>query len=74
MRKTTTLVEGRQVKVGDRVGFKFDIEQVGRIEDIVTGPRGDILTVVNPNGFDGEYIGGETIYDVDARDCWWIDR
>jgi hypothetical protein len=27
---------------------------------------------VNPNGFSGGYIGGETLHDEDARDCWVV--
>lgn len=75
MTKTTTLVEGHTVKVGDYVGFKCDIEQVGRITSIRADRyRGDILTLVNPNGFEGEYIGGETETEQEARDCWRIGR
>ena len=72
MAKTAT-VEGKTVRIGDIVGFKCDIEQTGRIEDItVDRYRGDVLTLSNPNGFSGDYIGGETITDEDARDCWVI--
>lgn len=74
---TTATVEGKPVKVGDVVGFKADIEQCGRIAAIKRCElrRGVVVLVVkNPNGFDGEYIGGKTSADVDARDCWIIDN
>lgn len=71
MQMTTATVEGKIVKVGDHVGFKSDIEQYGKIIAIKADRyRGAILVLENKNGFDGEYIGGETITEVDARDCW----
>jgi hypothetical protein len=60
------LVEGKEVKVGDFVGFKSDIEQYGEI----TAIKGNTLTLYHPDGFDGEYIGGENYYIVDCRNCW----
>ena len=64
-------VEGRQVNVGDWVGFKSDIEQSGKVVAIKQDRyRGAILVLNNPGGFSGEYIGGETMTEVDARDCW----
>lgn len=72
MAKTTTLVENHLLKIGDLVGFKCDIEQVGRIMAITPGPRGDTLELYRPDGFDGEYIGGEKTTYEDARDCWVV--
>lgn len=54
------------VKVGDVVGFKCDIEQYGKVVKI----EGTRLTLENEYGFDGEYIGGQTVTVEDARDCW----
>lgn len=62
---TETLVT---VKVGDHVGFKCDIEQGGKI----TAIDGDHLTLSNPNGFSGDYIGGQTT-TVETTDRCWID-
>jgi hypothetical protein len=62
----TAIVENVVVSVGDVVGFKSDIEQSGRIVAI----DGRILTLENPNGFDGAYIGGDTRTTVDADRCW----
>lgn len=62
----TAIVEGQTVKVGDWVCFKSDVEQSGKITMI----RGKILTLENPNGFEGDYIGGETTTAVMTSDCW----
>lgn len=68
----TAIVEGRQVQVGDYVGFKCDIEQYGKIISIrqATFGSGKALVVENVNGFSGEYIGGQTRTEVHASDCW----
>lgn len=60
------MVEGQTVKVGDWVSFKCDIEQSGKIYKI----EGDRLFLKNPNGFDGDYIGGEDTTVQRAQDCW----
>jgi Tfp pilus assembly protein PilP len=59
-------VDGQKVKVGDWVGFKSDIEQYGQITKI----NGDQLTLKNENGFEGSYIGGQTITVQQANRCW----
>ena len=60
-------VDGKQVKVGDYVGFKSDIEQGGTIYKI----EGDRLFLrAGPNGFDGDYIGGSETTVQRAVDCW----
>lgn len=68
----TATVEGKQVKVGDYVGFKSDIEQYGKIIGIwpASTGRGKVLLVENKDGFSGDYIGGETTTEVHASDCW----
>ena len=63
------MVDGQQVKVGDWVCFKSDIEQCGKIVQIKKG-FGDTLVLENKNGFQGDYIGGDTVTQVSARDCW----
>lgn len=68
---TSTKVEGQEVKIGDRVGFKSDIEQSGRIVGIYKdGHYPATLVLENPNGFEGGYIGGQTITEEYADDCW----
>jgi len=62
----TAKVENQEVKIGDYVSFKSDIEQSGRIIAI----NGTDLTLENENGFDGGYIGGDTITIERASDCW----
>lgn len=67
------MVDGKEVAVGDWVGFKSDIEQSGRIVEIKpsrTLGRHMILVLENKSGFNGEYIGGNTITEVFASDCW----
>jgi len=60
------------VKVGDFVGFKADIEQGGLIIDIrKSGPyRKPTLVLENKDGFVGAYIGGLTVTQELASDCW----
>jgi len=60
-------VQGQTVKVGDWVSFKSDIEQSGRIYKI----EGDRLYLeAGPNGFEGDYIGGQDTTVQQAVDCW----
>lgn len=68
---STTVNDGRRVTLGDWVEFKCDIEQSGCITKIVRNPNGYTeLHLRNDNGFDGEYIGGETETIESAGDCW----
>jgi len=73
----TTVRDGRTIKVGDYVEFKSDVEQVGRVVEIVAPNSGrggynlDVMLVVeDPDGFDGEYIGGDTRTTLRAEDCF----
>ena len=62
-----------EVKVGDCVGFKCDIEQYGYIVEIRRGESwngGPSLVLENKNGFSGDYIGRDTITTQYAQDCW----
>jgi hypothetical protein len=60
-------VDGQRVQVGDWVSFKSDIEQSGRIEAVLSGGK---LVLTNPNGFQGDYIGGLETTIQRAEDCW----
>jgi len=60
---TDELVE---VKVGDYVCFKCDVEQSGKITDIT----GELLTLSSEHGFSGHYIGGSHVTTERASDCW----
>ncbi len=66
----STTVEGVTVSVGDWVGFKSDIEQSGKIIKISRSTYGITLTLSNPNGFEGDYIGGETTTTISTNDAW----
>jgi len=66
----TCMVHDVEVKVGDNVAFKSDIEQWAKIVEIKKTYAGVALVLENKHGFSGDYIGGETITTVLARDCW----
>ena len=66
----TALVEGTVVRIGDVVCFKCDIEQSGVVVDIKKTYAGTSLTLQSEWGFEGGYIGGETIHTELASDCW----
>lgn len=66
----TAIVEGKEVKIGDFVGFKCDIEQDGEIKDIQGSGSSATLVLFNGDGFDGGYIGGHLKTSVLAKDCW----
>ncbi len=63
-------VDGQQVKVGDTVCFKSDVEQSGTIMSFKSNGRHTILVLGNANGFSGDYIGGQTTTQERADDCW----
>ena len=66
----TCMVHDVEVKVGDNVAFKSDVEQWARIIEIKKTYAGVALVLENKHGFSGDYIGGETITTQLARDCW----
>lgn len=64
-------VDGQGVGIGDYVSFKSDIEQSGQIVKIKKNFYGRVeLVLENFNGFQGDYIGGQTQTVVMAGDCW----
>ena len=50
--------------------FKADIEQCGKVINIKGSGKNAELTLENTDGFDGDYIGGETITYLKARRCF----
>ena len=60
-------VDGQRVQVGDWVCFKSDVEQSGKITAVLSEGR---LVLTNPNGFQGDYIGGSETTIQRAVDCW----
>ena len=69
----SALVEGELVNVGDYVGFKQDIEQTGVILKIRKDTMGrKELVLGNEHGFDGGYIGGDTVAWAAPEDCWLL--
>ncbi len=67
-------VEGTEVKIGDSVGFKADVEQSGTITKIKRNMYGSgallVLSADCDEGFHGGYIGGDLTYEIPASDCW----
>lgn len=67
----TAYVEGQGVGIGDWVSFKSDVEQSGQIIKIKNSLFGRTEFVLeNFQGFQGEYISGQTQTVVAAVDCW----
>jgi len=62
----TANVSGQIVTIGSYVSFKSDVEQTGKIINI----RGRELTLQDVDGFEGGYIGGDTVTIESAEDCW----
>ena len=69
-----------EIKIGDWVCFKSDIEQSGKViriqqrdGDWITWNKREIdyvLVLENENGFIGGYIGGDTKTVVRLKDIW----
>ena len=65
-------VGNKEVKVGDWVWFKADVEQCGKVIKI----KGSMLILQasdnddDEDTFDGDYIGGDSRTEVRASDCW----
>ena len=62
----------RNIRVGDIVWFKSDVEQRGRvvaIERNVFGEQSLRLESLDASGFSGDYIGGRLQTTVDADRC-----
>lgn len=64
------IVEGQTVGIGDVVCFKCDIEQSGTVVDIKKTYMGTSLVLQSDYGFEGGYIGGDTVHTELASDCW----
>ncbi len=61
------------MKVGDVVCFKSDVEQCGKIVAVKQGVMGGkmfVLESTRPEGFSGDYIGGQMRTQELAVDCW----
>lgn len=59
-----------ELKIGDCVFFKCDIEQYAT----VVGINGRRIALENKSGFDGEYIGGQTETTEDAQFLTFVER
>ena len=63
--------DNKRVHVGDTVSFKADIEQWGEIVEIQGSGKMATLRLYRGNGFEGDYIGGETYTDMESRRCFY---
>jgi hypothetical protein len=70
MSKSSSIVDGKRVNIGDWVSFKSDYEQSGKITKITNSMGQDVLLLENENEFEGDYIGGDTETTVHSSDCW----
>ena len=68
MKITNKWDETFEIKVGDWVGFKCDIEQEGKVKSIHRSRN--TLIVENDYGFYGDYIGGDTEALISFEDAW----
>ena len=68
MKITNKWDEEHNIEVDDWVGFKSDVEQYGKIKSIQRGRQ--TLILVNKDGFEGDYIGGDTETMVGFEDVW----
>lgn len=58
--------DGVQIKVGDTVSFKSDIEQMGKVTEV----NGGQVHLHNPDGFGGSYLRYATDTWEEACRCW----
>ena len=60
--------QGKTITVGMQVEFKADFEQCGTVIEI----NGDRITIKSESedGFEGEYIGGDSTVVMDADRCY----
>lgn len=72
--KSTVNVNGKEVKVGDLVGFKVDTEQYAAIEAIHVNPWGGRVSfTVTSEVYDEEeeYVINSEAIRIWASDCWF---
>lgn len=67
---TNDFGEEQTVKVGDIVGFKSDIEQYGKVVEIISDYRGTRFKLEAYTTFSGGYIGGQKHTEEEASRCW----
>ncbi len=64
----------KKIKIGDWVTFKADIEQTGKVVRIIGSGKNAMLTLSSDDtyGFDGDYLNGETVVEMEAKRCWLL--
>lgn len=65
-------VDGTEIRVGDHISFKSDIEQSAKIIEIFVqfDDHTQFLVEAPVDGFSGDYIGGARTTMLYASDCW----
>lgn len=68
MKTSIILGDDTVAEIGDIVCFKSDYEQCGELVSI----NGTWVTLRSrsPEGFGGDYIGGQEYYNEDSQRCW----
>lgn len=67
----TVQIDGKEIRVGDCVGFKCDTEQYAPIESIRKS-FGAIFFIVTATDYDEEgYEIDSGPLEVNSRDCWY---
>lgn len=61
---TNKFGETLTIEIGEYYAFKSDIEQFGKVTNIL----GNSVTLSNEDGFEGGYIGGQTVTIVSIFD------
>ena len=62
----------KEIKIGDWVMFKSDIAQVGKVVQIYKEGKNIMYTLSSDDtyGFDGDYLNGETLVQMEAKRCF----
>ncbi len=69
--QSSVQIEGKTLKVGDVVGFKYDTEQYAPITKIVKHAFGGTYITVQAEAYDEEgYVEEEFELELLASDCW----
>ncbi len=65
----------KKIKIGNWVTFKADIEQTGKVVAIKGSGRYAMLTLSSDDtyGFNGDYLNGETVVEMEAKRCWLFE-
>jgi hypothetical protein len=65
----------KKIKINNWVTFKTDIEQTGKVVQIYKEGKNMMYTLSSDDtyGFDGDYLNGETLVQIEAKKCWLFE-